>query len=114
MIREWHGSIGNLRAWPLQANRGDGDKSPRHKLESHERLGDFGIHSTNALLEASFVEDELNDWQRSCPDPVEPGYLGKPANFRECRQHLMQAILKRFLRIYEAWYETFEIGALHG
>ncbi len=113
MIREWHGSIGNLRAWPLQANRGDGDQSPRHKLESYEKLGEFGIHSTNALLEASFIDDDLNDWQRSCPDPVEPGYLGKTTNFRECPQHLMQAILTRFLRIYEVWYETFEIGALH-
>lgn len=110
MIRAWHGCIGNLRAWPLQANRGDGDKSPSDKLTSLTNLGDFGIKSESDLHQASFVDEDWEHWKQSCPEPMSPGYLGKPSEFGVYRKNLMRAILTRFLRIYQTWYETFRIG----
>ena len=32
LIKVWHRSIGNLRAWPLEANRSDNDSMPSKKL----------------------------------------------------------------------------------
>lgn len=113
MVREWHGSMGNLRAWPLQANRGDGDKTPRRKLSSCQNLKDFGILSVDELLDASFVGEELDDWNASSPENESSlaGYLGKPSEFGNCRQSLLRAILMRFLRIYRTWYETLLLGS---
>lgn len=115
MIRAWHGSIGNLRAWPLQANRSDGDSVPRNKLSLFENLKDFKIESEEELLLASFVErgDDLEHWNGSAPEgDFVAGYLGKPSEFWRCRQCLVLAIIQRFLRLYAWWYEETRIAEL--
>lgn len=117
-IKAWHSSIGNLRAWPLQANRGDGASSPSKKLSSAaalETLRPFGITASDHLLDASFVDrDDLAHFERSTPDEDSsvPGYLGKPSEFGEQRKSLVRAIVGRWLRLYRFWYETLRIEDL--
>lgn len=115
LIRDWHGSIGNLRAWPLQANRGDGADPPRVKLseDSASRLTLFQIESQGELLEASFIHEEDADyWMGAAPAEHFPGYLGKPDQFGPQRQNLARAIVNRCLRLYRHWYETLHIAEL--
>ncbi len=123
-IRAWHGSIGNLRAWPLSVNRGDGNDPPQNKFSAEqfsetrarERLKQFCIESKEDLLKASFVDDKnLKCWELSTPPEEEDyphGYLGKPDEFGEQRKYLVRAIVGRWLGLYRNWYETMRIGDL--
>jgi hypothetical protein len=115
MIRAWNSSIGNLRAWPLQANRGDGADAPRRKLTLVKALKPFGITSKEQLLEASFLDvNELSEWSNSAPEEPSPGYLGKPSEFGECRKSLVRAIIRRWrwLGLYRDWYEALRVEEL--
>ncbi len=120
MIRAWHSSIGNLRVWPFQANRGDGDSPPRVKLATKPYLQAFHIHTPGDLLDASFLEegDELDHWHGSTPrggenDWFPAGYLGDGDSYGSHRPALLRAILGRLLRVYTAWYDTLLIDDLY-
>ncbi len=118
LVRAWHGSIGNLRAWPLQANRSDGDGCPRDKLaeeRARDGLAAFGISCRDELLAASFVDpNSLCHWGGSTPQETSfpAGYLGKPAQFGEQRKNLVRAVVSRWLRLYRHWHETLRIADL--
>jgi hypothetical protein len=123
LLRTWHGSIGNLRAWPFQANRGDGDNPPRRKLKHEPYLAMFKVRTAEEVLAASFLEEgeELDCWRGSTPGSdgreqewFPPGYLGDGTTYGGHRWTLLRAILGRLHRIYKAWYDTLHIGDLYG
>ena len=102
IIREWHGCMGNLRAWPLEANRERGADSPAQKLHVPiKREIDLGLHSGLQIREASCIEEnyEWPLWKASTSDG-------------SWRPALIEAITKRWIRLYEEWYNTLLIGTL--
>jgi len=113
LIKDWHGSIGNLRAWPLEINRADGDRIPQLKFDdigAIERR--YGINREKHKLEASFVgADDLPCWHESLPAGSERGYL-KESDAHEARCALIKAIVTRFNRIYQDWYQGLRLADL--
>lgn len=118
VIREWHQSIGNLRAWPLELNRGDQADAPARKLTAvDEQTGHFGMNKIEDLLRASFIDEasEWTDWQASVPAKQEDNrYLAlvDRAEFDEPRKALLRAITHRFCALYSEWYESLALGDL--
>jgi len=111
ILTYWHRSIGNLRAWPLEANRSDGDDSPSIKLKkaTDEEKG-YGIEDTNKL-DASFIDGASFDmyWDKCTPDDgVQLNY----ESARNAQRALIKAIIWRFLAIYRKWYEDLKISTL--
>jgi hypothetical protein len=113
VIKDWHGSIGNLRAWPLEINRSDGDSTPGLKLDSVAPIERrYGLIQQKHKLEASFVEnDELELWQQSLPAESNKWYL-KAAGAHDQRCALVRAIVDRFNRIYREWYQSLRLADL--
>lgn len=115
VIRNWHQSIGNLRAWPLEANRSDGTRSPHLKLDEGspaDRL--YGLATRQERLEASFIDQaEFTFWSQAAPNaggfPVQ--YLAQRESFQN-RQALIKAIVGRFVRLYGEWYGNLKIGEI--
>lgn len=68
VIWDWCGSIGNLRAWPLEANRSDSDTSPTLKLTlvSPEEQR-YSMKDGRAERSASFVLVYFRDRPRFSP-----------------------------------------------
>jgi hypothetical protein len=119
IIKEWHSSIGNLRAWPLEANRADGDDPPHKKLgirlpACREMAGWYGLTTEKGVRNASFVSSDWPHWQASTPDdewfPV--NYIAKPEEYPSCRGALITAITSRWVALYREWYETLLVGDL--
>lgn len=127
--RDWISSIGNLRAWPLEANRSDGNTPPIHKLG--RILGEddsYGFKDSSDLRKASFIFDEIDwpHWKNSVPierdgNISETSYLSNKhvgeeewqVDYSKNRISLITAIVTRFLAIYENWYREMRIGDLH-
>ena len=89
--RQWSNTIGNLRAWPLEKNRG------RH----HE------------LANASIMPEEFADSlicnKEQCDDfSLTRNEIGNPAKV----VRFMNAARSRFIAIYEDWFNSLEIGKL--
>ena len=112
VIKDWHSSIGNLRAWPLEANRSDGDSAPFVKLRAASPEEEkYGIKDTNKRT-ASFITNEDFDCYWSQCDPADGKKLNDPNTFEQ-RQALVNAIVWRFLAIYRQWYEDLKLSTLH-
>lgn len=115
VIREWHGSIGNLRAWPLEANRADGSDTPGNKLSGiSDEEKRYGITDVKSERSASFVgTDDWPLWQMSAPQEKSfpPNYLAHSDHF-SCRKALIEAITIRFVALYREWYKTLCLGKL--
>jgi hypothetical protein len=115
VIREWHDSIGNLRAWPLEANRADGSDTPGNKLsDTSDEEKRYGITDVKSERSASFVgTDDWPLWQMSAPQEKSfpPNYLAHSDNF-SCRKALVEAITTRFVALYREWYKTLCLGKL--
>lgn len=117
IIRDWHGSIGNLRAWPLDANRSDAEAAPRVKLdEINDATQAYGMRTACDLLAASFIpESDWDHWYGSTPDTDKwfpERYLALPEKHGECRKALIKAIINRTLALYVEWYEQMRIDSL--
>ncbi len=115
VIREWHTSIGNLRAWPLELNRGDQNSVPARKLDEITLdTRRFQLDKNKKLRRASFVGETKDwlDWKRCVPDPLENNrYLLDEKN-KEYRVALITAITTRFCRLYRHWYKSLALGKL--
>lgn len=120
LIRDCHSSIGNLRAWPLEANRADGDISPREKLEIvNEEEKRYEIRNGKEEREASFVgEGDWEEfWKRCVPEPDEENkridrhYLANKEHYKEWTL-LVNAIIWRLIAIYKEWYTTLKVGGI--
>lgn len=113
ILREWHWTIGNLRAWPMQSNRSDGESLPREKLseERAQNINAEGITCREDLLEASFITNrESILWKKCAPEigKGDPLVSLKDAS-SDCRQNLLTAIICRFVSLYRHWYEELNI-----
>ncbi|MFC3625188.1 DUF262 domain-containing protein [Vogesella amnigena] len=117
IIRDWHGSIGNLRAWPLDVNRSDGEASPRLKLGSvsDEEKSSYKMHSAKEKRALSFIsDDQWAYWLDSTPESnFLPRYLAESKSpFGECRKNLIRAITTRTSALYREWYDSLRIQHL--
>jgi hypothetical protein len=121
IIKNWHGSIGNLRAWPMEANRADGEEPPGNKLElsGEEDIKEYyteyyGLTSSEEVRHASFVGSEWPQWKASTPakDWFHGNYLAKIGEYPSCRGALIQAITTRWVALYREWYETLLVEDL--
>lgn len=121
IIKDWHGSIGNLRAWPAELNKSDSAVPPRDKLchleerekTAYEMKGEFDILAASAITEA-----ELQLWLDSCPKGTSQQYLaGEDEHnlpYVSSRIALLKAITGRWVRLYETWYRELRIADLVG
>lgn len=119
VIWDWCSSIGNLRAWPLEANRSDSDTSPTLKLtqvSSEEQR--YSMFSGTDEQKASFVGAvDWPHWQNSVPMTddgirVENRRYLASSNYHEFRKALIAAIVRRFIALYEEWYVGLRIEEL--
>lgn len=109
----WHGSIGNLRAWPAEANRSDNRDTPKNKLtEPGEEEKRYKMRSQDHILKASLIEkNELEFWNNATPENDTKQYLARNEYDKE-RDALLKAITCRAVSVYRAWYEPLEIEKL--
>lgn len=116
VVRNWHGTVGNLRAWPFDLNRSDHDASPATKFSDvdEQEKQRYGVEGVGDKLRLSFMparKDEDNgewkNWEKSAPE-------GGLANSREGQEALVRAITTRFVRVYREWYVNLRIGDLYG
>jgi len=117
IIKDWHGSIGNLRAWPLEANRADGEEPPCKKLSQPAEIKEhYGLTTSEQVHKASFIGSEWPQWKESTPaqDWFHANYLAKTEEYPSCRGALIQAITARWVALYREWYETLLVGDLFG
>ena len=113
LIREWHHSIGNLRVWPLEINRADGDSTPDLKFDGADLIERrYRLTGRRDKLDASFLhEDDLALWEQSLPQGVDRWYLKQPDS-HDMRRALVSAIVGRFTAIYREWYRTLRLADL--
>ncbi|WP_215862763.1 DUF262 domain-containing protein [Acidithiobacillus concretivorus] len=120
VIWDWHGSIGNLRAWPLEANRADSDISPTLKLKSVNADDKrYSVNNGHEKRNASFVQEnaEWEHWQNSVPMSDDGKYIEDKrylalAKYHDNRKDLIKAIVARFVSLYRVWYDELRIGDL--
>ncbi len=111
IIKDWHNSIGNLRAWPLEANRSDGDAAPSVKLNTTSPEEDIYTITVVNKLEASFITSNDFDRYWSRCNPADRKRLNDSDTFPE-RQALVNAMVRRFLAIYRKWYNDLRLSTL--
>lgn len=119
IIWDWCGSIGNLRAWPLELNRADGDTSPANKLHrnknqiSTDEIRYLLIESSSHRLASFVLKNDWQYWKESTPldGSFQANYLAD-SNYHSYRKALIQAITTRFIALYREWYETLYIADL--
>ncbi|MFZ1575777.1 MAG: hypothetical protein WAT36_11200, partial [Chromatiaceae bacterium] len=120
LIKDWCVSVGNLRAWPLEANRADSDISPTLKLT--QVSPEEQRYSMNDQLEersASFVQETIDwpSWKNSVPMTVDGSnvaarrYLAS-VDYHDNRKALIDAIVRRFVALYREWYDQLRISDL--
>lgn len=119
VIWDWCGSIGNLRAWPMEANRSDSDTHPMQKLtkvSTEEKR--YAMKTSKDELAASFVQEDIDwlKWQLSVPlteeGSVEDRRYLASINYHEQRKALITAIVLRFIALYGEWYSELRIDDL--
>jgi hypothetical protein len=119
VIWDWCGSIGNLRAWPLEANRSDGDATPVNKLSSaSQEENRYSIPDDVVARKASFIQEELDwPWWKVCvpmndEDEVENRRYLALTDYRDNQKALITAIVLRFVALYREWYEQLRVSDL--
>lgn len=124
-VKDWGNAIGNLRAWPLEANRADGDTTPKKKL-TYVSLEEkrYGIRDDSDERAASFIDDNLDWdlWQNAAPTTDKAGeevchsrYLANDLadQYSDHRVAAITAIVLRFIALYRHWYEELRLEDLH-
>jgi len=114
IIKDWHSTMGNFRAWPFDINRSDHASAPREKFGVINPMEEerYGLSDPQDKRSKSFVGDEAEWvlWQESAPlAPVDGKYLSRET---EHRQTLVKAITSRFVRIYAEWYNSLRLDDL--
>lgn len=116
LVRDWHGSIGNFRAWPFDANRADAEAEPVKKLDgdADEVLRSYGLRNGAEKRTASSVsEAQWKDWQRATPSgDFPPRYLSMAERYGDCRIALVRALTSRTISLYKGWYDTLRVAML--
>lgn len=113
---DWPYTIGNLRAWPMELNRSDGNVLPAEKLSNRltgkEQIR-WGISDDNTLREASFITDDNWKYWESCKHDASKvkKQLTKHSDFGD---NLLGAITERMYLLYKHWYENLDIASTFG
>lgn len=113
LIRDWHPTIGNFRAWPLEANRADHDTTPRRKFADKGTESNY-VKCCEDEKAASAIGDTWPYWENSTPEAgLFDQYLSSDyIENHMYRKSLIQAILSRTVHLYQVWYENLKIGEL--
>lgn len=120
IISDWNGSIGNLRVWPFELNRADGDEPPctklawRNEADFRRRYGLYGIASQADLCEASALAPRsLQLWQGMTPEAssLKVNYLRD--NHEYCPR-VLNTITTRMFFLYRGWYQQLRLRELTG
>jgi hypothetical protein len=116
IINKWHNSIGNLRAWPFELNRGDGESPPFRKLTLSDlpdqcTITRYDVRTDSELRNASVIRTGHKDWIKSTPnfDGFNSNYL---RDYPEHRPHVLRAIVNRMQDLYAIWYRDYRVGEL--
>ena len=119
-VKDWGNSIGNLRAWPLEANRSDGAADPKTKLDGQPSAEEkrYGIGHGPLKRKASFVGAlDWTDWQLATPtneagDVSNTGYLSNNADpsVQSHRIHAVTAMINRFVALYRHWHKELKLS----
>ncbi|TCJ41274.1 DUF262 domain-containing protein [Parafrankia sp. BMG5.11] len=122
-VKWWISSVGNLRAWPFEANRSDGNTPPVDKMNT---LPDedvrFGFKSPEEIRQCSFVSEFVDwpYWKKAVPTDrgaADLGYLSNRhighTDFSQNRIDTVSAIALRFCQIYGHWYKELRVGDLN-
>lgn len=111
IIKDWHNSIGNLRAWPLEANRSDGDLTPKQKMITTSlEENNYEITDANKLAASFISPDDFNNYWSKC-ESINKKELNDDEAFTY-RQALVNAIIYRFINIYRVWFDQLKISTL--
>jgi hypothetical protein len=112
----WHDSwpytIANLRAWPMELNRSDGNSPPGVKLNekpASRRWQDI-FKSDNDIRISSVCQEGWKYWQN-----VKGELQDIKNNLREHSEvgkNLLKALMIRLYFLYKNWYETLEIDKI--
>jgi len=89
-LKRWGRSIANLRVWPVERNRADGDRAPVKKLAGTD-------------LDDSFLTEEERDIFQAAADNI------------RSEQHAFEFISMakgRLIRIYGSWFDGFAVARL--
>ncbi len=117
-VKDWGNSIGNLRAWPLEANRSDGDAVPSIKLDGNPSAEEkrYKIGTGRRKRQASFVDDSHweRHWKSAVPDDTAKNYLSNSADSstHQYRISAVTGMMDRFLALYSHWYEELKLKNL--
>ena len=101
----WGQSNGNIRAWPLADNRGDGDALPAVKLNRDNRdeiLRNSAIYDPKPWLE---IGNDSKNIRKCLKDGNNAGEIGPI---------VLQAIVKRLAALYRHWYEELDLKSTLG
>jgi Protein of unknown function DUF262 len=119
IIRAWHPTIGNLRAWPSEINRAHHDLDPGRKLtQPHpQETENYGLRTATDLRAASAVKN-YDDWNLSHPGPDAGALVHYLRNddadprWQPNRQALIRAVTGRYVALYSTWYTELRVGEL--
>jgi hypothetical protein len=118
LIKAWHATIGNLRAWPSEINRSQRDLPPKEKISNPnvQENRNYGLRSASNLRDASAIKNQ-SDWEQSHPGPgTLNNYLRNnspdTAGYHPYRQALVRAITTRYVTLYAGWYKELRVNEL--
>lgn len=99
VYRDWHNTIGNLRAEGLSENRRDGCNTPTEKLALEDADGTPGWQN-------SFIRSDIWDVMQSLK------YQHNAIKNRALAREICGVVLKRMVSIYEEWHGQLRIAPL--
>ena len=121
IIKMWHSTIGNLRAWPSEINRAQHDLDPANKIKvpNSQETTNYHVTTAAALCAASAIRNP-NDWAQSHPGEnagaphhyLRNHYPDTHAQYQPNRQALLRAITTRYVDLYAGWYKVLRIHQL--
>lgn len=112
---EWPQTIGNLRAWPMELNRGDGKIPPSDKLAAAEmKLLDVRwktlLPDGDIIREASFISvKNWKNWKKCCGEDAD--IINELTDKSVVGMALLSAITARLCALYRYWFESLDVGS---
>ena len=101
IYKDWHGTIGNLRARGLSENRSDGCDWPSEKLKGKNEEDGIAIRRDSFVSEILWLEKIKGLENRH--DAVKN---------EETARAMCDIVLARLVAIYDEWYRELRIGSL--
>lgn len=110
VLKSWQNTIGNIRYWPIELNRGAGAASPLLKLNfdfnsvtDKQEFECFGIKSVDDILIFSLISEE---WLEIGEDEQ------SKKEYKKTSELVTRLVIERILRFYTEWYNNLNIAGL--